>query len=162
MDRKKAYGPYEAVMLGVELEDAGYAFYSRVAEVATDYRVKDLFAHLADAEKEHKRVILEEIEPLFTPEWYREEDHQMMAEYLRNVEKQPVFPSPDQAKEFARSTADAVTAVEVAIRAEKMAIAYFGMLRDASQDQEGKDAFHRLHLEEVKHLKLLQDLKKEM
>jgi rubrerythrin len=86
----------------------------------------------------------------------------MMAEYLRSVEKQPVFPSPDQAKEFARSTADAVTAVEVAIRAEEMAIAYFGMLRDASQDQEGKDAFHRLHLEEVKHLKLLQDLKKEL
>jgi hypothetical protein len=28
MDRQKAYGPYEAVMLGAELEDAGYAFYS--------------------------------------------------------------------------------------------------------------------------------------
>jgi hypothetical protein len=36
------------------------------------------------------------------------------------------------------------------------------MLRDASQDQEGKDAFHRLQLEEVKHLKMLQDLQKEM
>ena len=162
MDRKTAYGPYEAVMLGVELEEAGYTFYTRVTEAATDYRVKDLFAHLADAEIEHKRVILEEIEPLFTPEWYREEDHQMMADYLRSVEKQPVFPSPDDAKTFAEVTSDAVTAIDVGIRAEKMAIAYFGMLRDASQSQEGKDVFHRLHLEEIKHLELLQDLQKEM
>ena len=162
MDRKRAYGPYEAVMLGVELEEAGYAFYSRVAEQATDYRVKDLFKHLADAEIEHKRVIIEEIEPLFTPEWYREEDHQMMADYLRNVEKQPVFPSPDQAEEFAQITGDAVSAIEMGIRAEKQDIEYFGMLRDASQNQEGKDAFHRLQLEEVKHLKMLQDLQKEL
>jgi rubrerythrin len=162
MDRKMAYGPYEAVMLGVELEDAGYAFYSKVAEVATDYRVKDLFAHLADAEIEHKRVILEEVEPLFTPEWYREEDHQLMADYLRNVEKQPVFPSPEDAKEFIQVTSDPVSAVDRGILAEKMAIEYFGLLRDATQDQEGKDAFHRLHLEEVKHLKLLQDLKEEL
>jgi len=162
MERKKAYGPYEAVMLGVELEDAGYAFYSKVAEVSPDYRVKDLFAHLADAEIEHKRVILEEIEPLFTPEWYREEDHQMMADYLRSVEKQPVFPPPDDAKTLAEITSDPAAAVDIGIRAEEMAIAYFGMLRDASQDQEGKNAFHRLQLEEVKHLKLLQDLQKEM
>ncbi|MDF1535290.1 MAG: ferritin family protein [bacterium] len=162
MDRKKAYGLYEAVMLGAELEDAGYAFYSRVAEIAVDYRVKNLFAHLADAEKEHKRVILEDIEPLFTPEWYREEDHQMMADYLHSVEKQPIFPSPDHAEEFAGATSDPVTAVDVGILAEERAIEYFGMLRDASQDQEGKDVFHRLHLEEIKHLQLLQDLKKEI
>ena len=161
MERKKVYGPYEAVMLGIELEDAGYAFYSRVAEAAHDFRVKELFQFLADAEAEHKRIIREEIEPRFAPEWYREEDQEMMAEYLRNVEKQPVFPEPDEAVSYAKSTEDARKAVEIGIHAEERARDYFAFLRDATQDEEGKDAFHRLHLEEIKHLHLLEELIKD-
>lgn len=96
MDQKKAYGPHEAVTLGLELEIAGYNFYTRVAQAATDYRIRDLFQHLANSEKEHRRVIKEEIEPIFAPEWYREEDQEMMAQYLRKIEKQPVFPNPER------------------------------------------------------------------
>jgi rubrerythrin len=162
MERKTAYGPYEAVMLGVQLEDDGYAFYSRVAEAAMDHRVKNLFSHLAEAEIEHKRVIREEIEPMFAPEWYRDEDQEMMAEYLRSVEKQPVFPAPDKAIEFARSMKDAHRAIDIGILAEERARDYFAFLRDATQDQDGKDAFHRLHLEEIKHLELLLNLRKEL
>ena len=162
MENKKAYGPYEALMLGVELEDAGFAFYSRIAAGTTDYRVKDLFRHLADAEIEHRRVIKEEIEPLFTPEWYREEDQQMMADYLRDVERQPVFPSPDHTDAVVRAADSAVKAVEIGIRAEERARDYFPMLRDATADEDGKKAFNRLHLEEIKHLKMLQELRKDL
>jgi len=162
MDRTKAYGPHEAVALGMELEIAGFKFYTRIAETATDYRVKNLFQHLAEAEIEHKRVIKEEIEPIFTPEWYREEDRQLMAEYLRDVEKQPVFPSPEKAEEISRGTDSAVKAIDIAILAEKQAMAYFAYLRDATQDETGKDAFSRLYNEEVKHLKMLEGLKKEL
>lgn len=162
MERKTVYGPYEAVMLGIQLEDDGYSFYSRVAEASTDHRVKNLFSLLAEAEIEHKRVIKEEIEPMFAPEWYRDEDQEMMAKYLRNVEKQPVFPAPEKAIEFARSMKDAHRAVDIGILAEERARDYFAFLRDATQDQEGKDAFHRLHLEEIKHLELLLNLRKEL
>ncbi len=162
MERKTVYGPYEAIMLGIQLEDDGYAFYSRVAEASTDYRVKNLFALLAEAEIEHKRIIREEIEPMFAPEWYRDEDQEMMAEYLRSVEKQPVFPAPDKAIEFAKSMKDAHRAVDIGILAEERARDYFAFLRDATQDQEGKDTFHRLHLEEIKHLELLLNLRKEL
>ena len=143
MERKPAYGPYEAVMLGIQLEDDGYAFYSRVAEAAVDHRVKNLFAHLAEAEIEHKRVIKEEIEPMFAPEWYREEDQEMMAEYLRSVEKQPVFPAPDKAMDFAGSMNDAHRAIDIGILAEERARDYFAFLRDATQDEEGKNIFQR-------------------
>ncbi len=162
MERKDAYGPYEAVVLGIQLEDDGYEFYSKVAEAATDYRVRDLFAYLADAEIEHKRVIREEIEPMFTPEWYRDEDQQMLAEYLRNVEQQPVFPPPDKAMEFARKMGDAHRAIDIGILAEERARDYFAFLRDATRDEEGKKAFHRLHQEEIKHLRMLLDLRKEL
>ncbi len=162
MERKSAYGPYEAVMLGIQLEDDGYAFYSRVAEASSDHRVKILFSHLAEAEIEHKRVIREEIEPMFTPEWYRDEDQELMAKYLRNVEKQPVSPAPDKAMEFAKSMKDSHRAVDIGILAEERAREYFAFLRDATQDKDGKDAFHRLHLEEIKHLELLLNLRKEL
>jgi rubrerythrin len=162
MERKTAYGPYEAVTLGIQLEDDGFKFYSAVAGAAVDHRVKDLFGYLADAEIEHKRVIRDEIEPLFKPEWYREEDQQLLAEYLKDVEQQPVFPEPDKAVEFARSMKDAHRAVDIGILAEERARDYFAFLRDSTQDQEGKDIFHRLHLEEIKHLELLLHLRQEL
>jgi rubrerythrin len=161
MEGKAAYGPYEAVTLGIQLEDDGYIFYSAVAKASADHRVKDLFAYLADAEIEHKRVIREEIEPLFTPDWYRDEDQQMLAEYLRDVEQQPVFPEPDKAVEFARNMKEAHRAIDIGILAEERARDYFAFLRDATQDQEGRDIFQRLYLEEIKHLELLQNLRKE-
>lgn len=162
MERKKAYGPYEAVTLGIQLEDDGYTFYSAVAKASVDHRVKELFSFLADAEIEHKRVIREEIEPLFTPDWYREEDQQLLAEYLKSVEEQPIFPEPDKAVVFAKNMKDAHRAIDIGILAEERARDYFAFLRDATQDQEGKDIFQRLHLEEIKHLELLLDLKKEV
>jgi rubrerythrin len=161
MDGKKVYGPYEAVMLGIELEDAGYHFYSRVAEAATDYRIKELFTFLADAEIEHKRVIREEIEPIFQPEWYREEDQQLMHDYLKSVERQPVFPEPDEAEGYAK-TEDVGKAIDIGILAEERARDYFAFLRDNTVDEEGKQAFNRLHLEEIKHLHMLQELRKEL
>ena len=162
MERKTAYGPYEAVTLGIQLEDDGYTFYSAVAEASVNHRVKDLFKFLADAEIEHKRVIREEIEPLFTPNWYREEDQQLLADYLKSVEEQPVFPDPEKAVEFARSMKYARRAIDIGILAEEKARDYFAFLRDATQDEQGKDIFHQLYLEEIKHLDLLLDLKKEI
>ena len=162
MDGKAAYGPYEAVTLGIQLEDDGFTFYSAVAKAAVDYRVKDLFSFLADAEIDHKKVIREEVEPLFTPGWYREEDQQMMAEYLKDVQEQPVFPDPEKAVQFAKNMKDVHRAIDIGILAEERARDYFAFLRDATQDQEGKDIFQRLYLEEIKHLELLQNLKEEM
>ncbi len=162
MERNKAYGPYEAVTLGIQLEDDGFRFYSAVAKASVDHRVKELFSYLADAEIEHKRVIRDEIEPLFTPEWYREADQQLMADYLRDVEEQPVFPEPDKAVEFAKNMKNAHRAIDIGILAEERARDYFAFLRDATQDQEGKDIFQRLYLEEIKHLELLQNLRKEI
>ena len=162
MERKKAYGPYEAFMLGIDLEEAGRDFYTRVSEKTTDYRVRDLFAHLAEAEMEHKRVIREEIEPKFVAEWYREEDQQMMAEYLHNVEHQPVFPEPDDADHYAHLIHNPAEALDMGIRAEKLSIDYYAFLRDATQDAHGKESFERLRLEEVKHLERLQGLREEL
>ncbi|MFV1957264.1 MAG: ferritin family protein [bacterium] len=162
MDRKKVYGPHEAVTLGIELENAGYHFYTRVADASVDFRVTELFTALANAELEHLRVIKEEIQPNFTPEWYREEDQQLMAEYLRKFEEQPVFPSPDEAQDFAAITNNIGRAVDTSIEAEKRAMAYFEYLRDVTLDSYGREAFDRLYREEEKHLKLLIELKKSL
>ncbi|UCF30557.1 MAG: ferritin family protein [bacterium] len=162
MENQKVYGPHEAVMLGIELENAGHHFYTRVADCAVDFRVKEIFQKLAAAEVKHLKIIKEEIEPIFAPEWYREEDQQLMAEYLRDVEKQPVFPDPEEAADYCSRADTTVKAIDIGIRAEERSMMYFSYLRDATQDDAGKEAFERLYNEESKHLKMLQDLKKEL
>jgi len=162
MEFDKVYGSYEAVMLGLDLEDAGHNFYTRVANSCADYKVKDLFKKLADAEVEHKRVIRDEIEPRYATEWYREEDKRMMLEYLHAVQKQPIFPDPQDSATCDHVASDPEEALNVGIRAEKQAIDYYTFLRDATQDENGKDVFERLRLEEVKHLEMLENMKKEL
>lgn len=158
----KAYGPYEAVMLGVDLEEAGRNFYNRVANSCTDFTVKDIFRKLSEAEVEHKRVIIDEIETQYAPEWYREEDKQMMLEYIRSIRKQTIFPDPEDAAACDKAASDPREALEVGIRAEKQSIEYYEFLRDKTQDQKGKDVFERLRFEEVKHLEMLENMKNEL
>ena len=74
-------------------------------------------------------------------------------------EEQPVFPSPDDAEDFAAVTGNIERAIDTSIEAEKRAMAYFEYLRDATLDSNGHKAFDRLYKEEEKHLKLLTELK---
>jgi rubrerythrin len=158
----KAYGPYEAIMMGVDLEDAGRNFYNRVANSCTDFSVKDVFRKLVEDEVEHKRIIIDEIETRYAPEWYREEDKRMMLEYIHSVRKQPIFPDPEDAPACEKAAADPNEALDMGIRAEKQSIEYYEFLRDVTQDKSGKDVFERLRLEEVKHLEMLENMKKEL
>jgi rubrerythrin len=158
----KAYGPYEAIMMGVDLEEAGRNFYNRVANSCADFSVKDVFRRLAEAEVEHKKVIIDEIETQYAPEWYREEDKRMMLEYIHSIRKQPIFPDPNDAAACDKIASDPKEAVDLGIRAEQQSIEYYEFLRDATQDKKGKDVFERLRLEEVKHLEMLKGMKKEL
>jgi rubrerythrin len=162
MESRKAYGPHEAVALGIELENAGHNFYTRVADCAVDHRVKEVFEQLAKAEMKHLKIIREEIEPMFAPEWYREEDQLLMAEYLRDVERQPAFPDPEEAAGYCKVTETTGKAIDIGIMAEKRSMGYFAYLRDVTADEKGKEAFNRLYLEEEKHLKLLEELKDQL
>ncbi len=78
------------------------------------------------------------------------------------MEEQPVFPSPDKARDFAAITGNIEKAVDTSIEAEKRAMAYFEYLRDLTLDSSGVEAFDRLYREEEKHLKLLTELKKSL
>jgi rubrerythrin len=158
----KAYGPYEAVMLGVDLEEAGRNFYNRVANSCGNFTVKDVFRQLAEAEVQHKKVIVDEIETQYAPSWYREEDKRMMLEYIHSVRKQPIFPDPNDAPACEKAASDAKGALDLGIRAEKQSIEYYEFLRNATQDAKGKEVFEKLRLEEVKHLEKLENLKKEL
>lgn len=158
----KAYGPYEAIMMGVDLEESGRNFYNRVANSCADFSVRDVFRKLAEAEVEHKRVITEEIETQYAPEWYREEDKRMMLEYIHSVRKQPIFPDPEDAPACDKAASDPKEALDIGIKAEKQSIEYYEFLRDATQDKKGRDVLERLRLEEVKHLEMLENMRKEL
>jgi rubrerythrin len=99
---------------------------------------------------------------MFAPEWYREEDQLLMAEYLRDVERQPAFPDPEEAAGYCKVTETTGKAIDIGIMAEKRSMGYFAYLRDVTADEKGKEAFNRLYLEEEKHLKLLEELKDQL
>jgi rubrerythrin len=159
MEFRRAYGPFEAMMLGVELEEAGRRFYERAAKSCADYKVKNLFEELARAEIKHKKVIREEIETLYAPDWYREEDHQMLADYLESVQGQEIFPDPEDETACDKAASDALQALEIGIRAEKQSIDYYAFLRDMTQDKKGREVFERLRKEEVGHLEMLEGMR---
>jgi len=161
-DLDKAYGPYEAVMLGVDLEDAGRNFYHRMANSCTDFTVKDIFRQLTEAEIQHKKVIIDEIETQYAPEWYREEDKRMMLEYIHSVRKQPIFPDPEDASACDKAASNPKEALDIGIRAEKQSIDYYEFLRNVTQDEKGREVFERLRLEEVRHLEMLENMKREL
>ena len=162
MGFNKAYGAYEAMMLGVELEHSGRNFYNRVANSCADYKVRAVFEELAEASQEQQRIIREEIEPLYTPEWYSEEDQRMMAEYLKTVEHQPIFPDPQDAPACDLVAADPVQALEVGIKAQKQTAEYYALLRDATRDKKGKDVFDRLRKEAGNQLEKLEEMKEKV
>lgn len=162
MEFGKAYGAYEAMMLGVELENDARNFYNRVANSCADYKVRGVFKEMADAAVEQQRVIREEIEPLYTPEWYSEEDKRMMAEYLKTVQHQPVFPDPQDAPACDMVAADPVQALDLGIQAQKKAVEYYAFLRDATRDAKGRDVFDRLRKEAGKQLEKLGEMKEKL
>jgi len=162
MEFKKAYGSYEAMMLGEQLENAARDFYNRVANSCADYKVRGVFKELAEAAVEQQRVIMDEIEPLYTPEWYNEDDQRMMAEYLQTVEHQTIFPDPGDAPACDMVAADPVQALEVGIKAQKQAVDYYAFLRDATRDEKGQDVFDRLRKEAGKQLDKLEEMKEKL
>ncbi len=159
MEFSKAYGSYEAMMLGEQLENAARDFYNRVANSCVKYEVRGVFKELAEAAMEQQRIIRDEIEPLYTPEWYSDDDQRMMAEYLKSVEHQNIFPDPEDAPACEMVASDPVQAFEVGIKAQKQAVQYYGFLRDATRDENGRDVFDRLQKEAASQLEKLEKMK---
>ena len=58
----------EAWQLAIQREQEARDFYEEMAGMVEDSALKNLFAHLIEQEKNHKQLLEEEYEKMFTPE----------------------------------------------------------------------------------------------
>ena len=162
MAAEKVYGPYEALILGAELEDAGRNFYNRVANSCASAEVREVFKELAEAALDQERLIREELEPAYMPDWYSEDNKRMMSEYLKTVEHQPVFPDPEDTPACDMVAVDPKQALEVGIKAKMQVADYYKVLGDATRDEKGREVFESLKKKAEIALKKLEDMKGKM
>ena len=132
----------DMLSIALKIEGAGYSYYSKLAEKTTG-KIKELFSHLADQERDHAsrfREMLKDIENLpVTAEW---EDN---VGYLKSFAEISFFPKIES-EEVPQNLNKAISA---AIEVEKDSIIFYGDLETFIPNSE---SLKKIIAEEKRHL----------
>lgn len=148
----------DIVEVAVRIEENGITFYNFAEKMAQASDVKKLFADLASAEAEHKRIfekLLSQIETYTPPERYAGE----YAEYLRNyVDNNIIFTKEVMDKQLSAVT-DTPSALDFAMQRELDSILYYHEIKNLVP-QAQHETIEKIIEEERKHYAMLLDAKK--
>jgi rubrerythrin len=142
--------------LAMNIEDAGWLFYKKLADVSADKKVKELFQYLAYQEAQHK-IIFEQM----VHNMQQEQQNEYVIDVIRELEtgisdlKRFVFPQHIDPS----SHIDLTVATEIAIRAEKESIRVYGEMKRVFINR-FSSVLTRVIGEEQKHLSILVDFQK--
>ncbi|HOI64534.1 MAG TPA: ferritin family protein [Mesotoga sp.] len=132
----------DMLSIALKIEGAGYSYYSKLAEKTTG-KIKELFSHLADQERDHAsrfREMLKDIENLpVTAEW---EDN---VGYLKSYAEISIFPKIES-EEVPQNLNKAISA---AMEVEKDSIIFYGDLETFIPNSE---SLKKIIAEEKRHL----------
>ncbi|MCE1245655.1 MAG: ferritin family protein [Firmicutes bacterium] len=155
------YSGYEIVLLAIEIEKMGHMFYTRAEKLAITEEVKEMFRTMAKEELDHIKIINREIEPMFKNEDdYTWENEENVSQYLTRTSGGSVFANPDSVKKLLEQVDTHEEAVELCLKGEKKAIAFYKKVMDQTSGEEGKTAIKRILDEEIKHVERLENLRK--
>ena len=154
-------GVFEAsdiVEAAIRIEENGANFYKFAEQIAKQEEAKNLFASLAEAEADHKKifeVIFAKMEKSSPPESYQGE----YKAYLRNyVDNNIIFTKEVMDKELAK-VKDTVSALDFAIKRELDSILYYHEIKNLVSAAQHK-AVEQIIEEERKHFSLLTEMEK--
>ena len=157
----KNYSGYEVILIAIEIEKMGHLFYTRAQKLALTDKVTDMFKQMALEELDHIKIINKEIEPLFkTEDDYSWENEEMVSQYLTKSSGGTIFANPEKVKSLLEQIKTYEEAVELCLKGEKKAIAFYKNIMDHTSSPEGKKAIKRILDEEIKHVEKLENLKK--
>ncbi|MCF6147361.1 MAG: ferritin family protein [Candidatus Kuenenia sp.] len=150
------FNDQEALRIAINMEKEGLVFYSTMAENTKDARAKEIFAKLAEEEKEHMDTFqrIYDSLPSSQDQMVSCEDY-TAEEYLKHLVDTGVFTQKNKAKELALQIKNDVDALKIGIQAEKEAILYYREALQHTKNNDGRKAFEQLIHEEKKHLNLL-------
>ena len=155
------YAGSEVLLMAVELEKKGYAFYESVVRAVKDKKARDVFQFLADEEVRHEKVfrtILKDVEIKADVNPY---DDIEMTHYFHSLIDRKIFPSEEEGAAMRKEIGDPAVAIRIALSLEKDAVLFFNELLNVTQKKD-HDVINRIIDEERDHIRRILQLKDEL
>lgn len=151
----------ELIEVALGIERNGVAYYSSLAESATDASLKDTYNHLADMEREHIKIFqnMLDLAGKYQPP-YAGEAAEEYEQYLKALIDSTVFTDDKVARQMAQKAASPAEAIQLALGAEKDSILFYSEMRDLVPKQD-RPSIDKIINEEKSHIRQLSSLKRE-
>ena len=150
----------ELINMAIGIEKRGIAFYDIMTRSTENASTRDVFQCLADMEREHIQIfqdMLAEVDEYQMPETYAQE----YASYLRAMVYSAVFTDDMITSEMATNADSDITALELAIVAEKDSILFYYGMKEIMPQRE-QPTVNKIITEEKSHLRQLSELKEKL
>ena len=148
----------EIVEMGIKIEEMGQKFYESYAGYTEEEEIKNLFTFLAGEEIKHKLRFQEILDSMKKGEFSISYDSEPVDEYFKAIINTRIFTDPGSAIQLAKSSKNAVEAVNNAIIFEKDTLVFFYGFFELIKD-ETKNIIWKLIEEEKSHIRMLHDMK---
>jgi rubrerythrin len=154
----------EIFQLGIQIETNGKQFYETVAKNSSDPSVKGLFLELSKWESEHQQLF-ENLRKALPDAAKRETVFDPQGEfslYLQTMADSHVFIKNKDIHGLASKCQTPREALDLAILFEKDSVVFFVTMKRVVPDHLGKDTIDLLINEEIKHISILTQKKREL
>ena len=149
----------EIVEMGIKIEEMGQNFYESYAKDTKDEEIKKLFTFLAGEEVKHKKRFQKILDSMKRGEFSIVFDSEAVDQYFEAIVNTRIFTTPESAISLAKSSRDAIEAVNNAIAFEKDTLVFFYGFMEIVKD-ETREVIMKLVDEEKSHIRMLYDIKK--
>ena len=150
----------ELIDIAIGIEKQGIVFYDVMARSTEQPIARDLFIHLAEAERDHAetfRSMLSAVEKYTPPE----DKIREYGDYVNALVKNAVFTDEMATNELATHLDSEIEAVDIGISAEKDSILFYYYMKEVLP-QAGLSVLDKILNEEKQHLSQLNELKKNL
>ena len=154
---KSSFQCVDAIEISLFVEKEGLFFYESLGKKTKDPRVRQMFSHLADEEREHIQTLQEKSRYLQPAIAGQKRDNANLSRFISEELKGKIF--PPLTGSAAQNIDDDKQALDLGIESEKRSIEMLQSLLGKEKKLDVKAIFSHLLAEEKKHLLMLQGLK---
>ncbi|MDO9577026.1 MAG: ferritin family protein [Candidatus Cloacimonadales bacterium] len=153
----------EVIELAVQIEKNGYQFYDAAFKRKDlSSKARELIERLRDEELQHEATFKNLRSSLDYEKLGDLIDWQQAASYLKAISDAHIFSDPAASIKLATSASDESEIIEFAFRFEKDTLIFFYSLHHTTTEISVKKIINKIIDEEVTHVMLLMDMKKEL
>jgi len=154
----------EIFQMGLRIEVNGKEFYEAIAKKSPDVSIQKLFSDLSTWESEHIRFFnrLREALPDSAKRGSSFDPGQELLLYLQSAADSHVFLKNPNIHELASQCKTPMEALDLAISFEKDSVVFYSTMKKVTPEEFGRKEIDRLIDEEIGHIAMLHQKKKEL